>query len=111
MRISKLFGKGFLILVLSLMSFAAWNYADNNFLPFDSAAWKSNVDRPKQLNRLRRQYKLAGMNYQQIVQLLGKPNESSSKYLLYSWSEFMGVGFLTLRMESNQVIFADVAHD
>lgn len=78
-----LVAKGVLIAIFGLALLMAWVYADNALLPFDAAAWKANVGREKQVGRLRRQVKLVGMNRQKVVQLLGKPDESSNNRLVY----------------------------
>ena len=79
----KLLAKGILIGLLTLCLLFAWVYADNALLPFDAAAWKTNVNREKQIGRLRRQVKLVGMSRQDVLQKLGNPDESDDNRLVY----------------------------
>ena len=107
----KLLAKGILIGLLTLCLLFAWVYADNALLPFDAAAWKTNVNREKQIGRLRRQVQLVGMSRQDVLQKLGKPDEQSETRLLYAWNTYIGVGFLVLELEQNRVVRQRIAKD
>lgn len=100
-----------LITLLCIGLLMAWVYTDNALLPFDSAKWKANTYRKKQVGRLVRQYQLVGMTKPQITQLLGKPKDSDDD--IWTWECNHNYGdwawtFLDVRFKNGRVVKYEV---
>lgn len=72
----------------SILIFASILFSCNRQIKFDKSKWKTKDDmeypyRDRMLKDLRTNYKLSGLKYSEIINLLGQPQVSDSTSLAY----------------------------